>query len=339
GARINFSVKDSGIGIPPGMHQKVFQPYYQIANQKGSHKGIGLGLSLVKRIIEDLHGVITIESNPPKIRGTKILVTLDKHTLLEKDSAHGYSIKNTDKPYFEDVEIKDMVYDKSKATILLVEDNVSMVNYLIKKLGENYNICSACNGNEALTKIKNLPVLPDIIISDVMMDKMDGFTFAKIISKDAVCNHIPLIFLSAKSTKKDKLLGLKLGAIDFIQKPFSIRELIQKMESILKNVEKQKESLRNTGLKLMNQPAFVQNNIDIFEQNCNLYNLTSRERDIAKLICQGYKYKNIGETLFIAERTVTKHAQNIFEKTEVKNKIELINKLEAKTALSKQSHY
>ena len=101
----------------------------------------------------------------------------------------------------------------------------------------------------------------------------------------------------------------------------------------------QKESLRNTALKLMNQPAFVQDNIDIFEMNCNVYNLISRERDIAKLICHGYKYKNIGETLFIAERTVTKHAQNIFEKTEVKNKIELVNKLEAKTSLPKQLHY
>lgn len=339
GAEINFSIKDSGIGIPPEMHQKVFQPYYQVDNKKGNSKGMGLGLSLVKRIVQDLNGTVTIESNPSKMPGTKIMVTLDKHTLLEKESAMGYSIKNTDKPYLEVVEIKDMVYDESKATILLVEDNVSMVNYLIKKLGQNYNIYSACNGNEALTKMRNLPVLPDLIISDVMMDKMDGFTFAKIISNDVLCNHIPFIFLSAKSTKQDKLLGLKLGAIDFIQKPFSIQELIQKMESVLRNVEMQKKLLRNTALKLMNQPALVENNIDIFEMNCNVYNLTSRERDIAKLICQGYKYKNIGETLFIAERTVTKHAQNIFEKTEVKNKIELINKLEARTSLPKQLYY
>ncbi len=65
-----------------------------------------------------------------------------------------------------------------------------------------------------------------------------------------------------------------------------------------------------------------------FEQNCELYHLTIREKDIAKLICQGQKYKDIGATLFIAERTVTKHAQNIFEKARVSNKIELINKLE-----------
>ena len=67
---------------------------------------------------------------------------------------------------------------------------------------------------------------------------------------------------------------------------------------------------------------------DEFEKNCQLYNLTAREKDIAKLICEGYKYKEIGDTLFISERTVTKHVQNIFEKTEVSNKIELINKLE-----------
>ena len=73
----------------------------------------------------------------------------------------------------------------------------------------------------------------------------------------------------------------------------------------------------------------AKNSNELFNQNCDVYKLTSRERDVVKLICEGYKYKDIGDTLFIAERTVTKHVQNIFEKLEVSNKIELINKLEA----------
>ena len=70
-----------------------------------------------------------------------------------------------------------------------------------------------------------------------------------------------------------------------------------------------------------------------FEQSCQIYNLTLREKDIAKLVCQGYKYKSIGESLYISERTVTKHVQNIFEKLAVTSKIELINKLESNPAL------
>jgi len=73
---------------------------------------------------------------------------------------------------------------------------------------------------------------------------------------------------------------------------------------------------------------FESKNNELFDQNCEVYKLTSRERDIVKLICEGYKYKDIGDTLFIAERTVNKHVQNILEKLKVSNKIELINKLE-----------
>jgi len=98
----------------------------------------------------------------------------------------------------------------------------------------------------------------------------------------------------------------------------------------LVNARKQKKAALSTAFSILNTGDKVQskNTSDTFEQNCNLYHLTSREKDIAKLICLGHKYKAIGETLFIAERTVTKHAQNIFEKVEVSNKIELINKLE-----------
>jgi DNA-binding NarL/FixJ family response regulator len=205
-----------------------------------------------------------------------------------------------------------------------------MVNYLFKKLNEKYNVYIALNGNEALKKIKILKVLPDLIISDVMMDKVDGYAFAKIIFKDISYNHIPFIFLSAKSTMNDKLKGLRLGAIDFIQKPFTISELLQKIESILINVDNQKQALLTSAFNHLNtQENLRKNPVDIFNQNCELYKLTSREKDIAKLIFEGNTYRIIGNTLFIAERTVTKHVQNIFEKVEVSNKIELINKLEA----------
>ena len=215
--------------------------------------------------------------------------------------------------------------------ILVVEDNISMVNYLFKKLKEKYNVYTALNGNEALKKLKNLTVPPDLIISDVMMDKVDGYAFAKIISEYPAYNHIPIIFLSAKSTKDARLQGLILGAIDFIQKPFNINELLQKIESILRNVSKQKHALMNAAFNNLNtqENLRVKNSDDIFRQNCELYNLTSRENDIAKLICEGSKYKTIADSLFISERTVAKHVQNIFEKLRVSNKIELINKLEA----------
>jgi len=339
GNRIHFAVKDCGTGIPPAMHKKIFQPYYQIANHKGSNQGMGLGLPIVNKVVEGLNGTIKIVSNPQKIKGTKIIVELYEHNLSDNERVSQPDKVNSILSHPESVKLRESIYDENKPTILVVEDNISMINYLIKKLGENYNVYASFNGTEALDKIKKLPVLPDLIISDIMMDKVDGFTLAKIISKDPTCNHIPFIFLSAKSTKQDKLLGLKLGAIDFIQKPFSIQELIQKTESILKNVQRQKKALLRIAFKASGIRDLRQNFTDTFEHNCKAYNLTSREKDIAKLIDQGYKYKEIGEALFIAERTVTKHVQNIFEKTDVKNKIEMINKLEASEITTKQLNY
>jgi signal transduction histidine kinase/DNA-binding NarL/FixJ family response regulator len=328
--KITFSVKDNGIGIPPELHKKVFEPYYQITNQKRSIQGMGLGLPIVKKVIYDLNGEIKIESNPNKEPGTKITATLNKHTLSEHDIVAANAVSNNLLANVGDINTKESCHDESKETLLIVEDNIAMINYLLKKLKENYNVYPALNGHEAIKKIKDLKVLPDLIITDVMMDRLDGYTFAKVISNDPVYNHIPIIFLSAKSSKTDKLQGLKLGAIDFIQKPFSIQELTQKIESILGNVNRQKKALLTTAFKSLSttENFKFETSFDRFDQNCDLYHLTRREKDIARLIREGRTYREIGETLFIAERTVTKHVQNIFEKLEVSNKIELINKLE-----------
>jgi signal transduction histidine kinase/DNA-binding NarL/FixJ family response regulator len=333
--QIFFSVKDRGIGIPPEMHKKIFEPYYQINRQKRNNQGMGLGLPIVQKVIQTLHGEIHIDSNPLKRQGTKITVVLDKF-LSGKAASVSYNGVHNNTPLNIDIESLDnieTVHDENKKTILIVEDNISMVNYLARKLGDKFNTSVALNGNEALKKIKSVSGLPDLIISDIMMDKLDGFTFARIISEDAAYNHIPFIFLSAKSAQTDKLQGLKLGAIDFIHKPFSIQELIQKVESVLAVASKQKKAVLSVAidnLNLLQGGPFSHNKLnglDKFEQNCQLYNLTAREKGIARLICEGHKYKEIGDILFIAERTVTKHAQNIFEKVQVSNKIELVNKL------------
>lgn len=329
--KLIFSIKDCGIGIPPEMHKKVFEPYYQITNQKRNIQGMGLGLPIVKKVVQDLGGEIQIDSNPKRAPGTKIIVILPKHTVTENEAVSANPTNNKILDDLDSLNIKEGKHDVNRPTILIVEDNVSMVNYLVKKLQMSYNVYFALNGSDALKKMKSIPAPPDLIVSDVMMDKVDGYAFAKIISSDLAYSHIPFIFLSAKSARNDKLEGLKLGAIDFVQKPFSMTELTLKIEAILANAGKQKRAVLNTALNgsKISETVKLQSDLGIFDKNCQLYSLTIREKDIAKLICEGLKYKDIGHTLFISERTVTKHAQNIFEKVEVSNKIELINKLEA----------
>ena len=146
--------------------------------------------------------------------------------------------------------------------------------------------------------------------------------------------HIPIIFLTAKTASADRLKGLKLGAIDFISKPFSFEELSQKIEAVLDNIVKQQRALLNSSIanlnKLTNSQGEPANGSSSkFAQNCKLLQLTTREVEVASLIVKGKTYKEIAKDLYIAEKTVTKHIQNIFEKANVSNKVELLNKLNA----------
>jgi DNA-binding NarL/FixJ family response regulator/two-component sensor histidine kinase len=334
--RIVLTVKDKGIGIAPGLHNKLFEPYYQINSEKKNYQGMGLGLSIVKNIVDSLKGDIIIHSNPSLEPGTEIIINLEKYagnTFEELVAA----VENKSDFQYEDFSLDELLFDKNKQTLLLVEDKSELLNYLIKKLKETYNIYASRNGNEALIKLKEGGA-PDLIISDIMMDGMDGFEFAKILSQSAEYNHIPLLFITAKSTQKDKLEGLSLGAIDVIHKPFSMAELEFKIEAVLSSHNRQRQVLLNfmasqslsmlakAGKQIyMEEPA---GSLQKFELNCKIYNLTSQEIEVVKLMAEGLTYKSIGEKLHISEHTVKTHAQHMFKKVEVQNKVALIQKLD-----------
>lgn len=331
---IIFSVADTGIGIPEDQQKKVFEPYYQIGHKNTSLQGIGLGLPIVKKVVEGIGGTVVIESSPTKLRGTKVIITLPRYHPTERDEPVK-EVDNVNKlSYsFNYEKASDSDYDAQKRTILLVEDNVAMINFLSNKLRLRYNVFGALNGSEALKKLFEMPVMPDLILSDVMMDKMDGYTFVKTLSEQDKYSHVPIIFLTAKSTPTDRLKGLRLGAMDFISKPFSFEELSQKIETVLDNIVKQQKAILNTSIaalktsKSMEPDNVAQSSFSKFEQNCRLFQLTAREAEITRLIAKGKTYKDIAKQLFISEKTVTKHIQNIFAKVEVSNKVELINKL------------
>ena len=336
GDKIQFSVKDAGIGIPLDLQKKIFEPYYQINHKKTDLQGMGLGLPILKKVVDSLGGQIYIESNPTETPGTLVSIVLNKHVLPENNVPVANALESKLRiPNIKKFDVTDTPYLPNRHSLLLIEDNTAMLHFLSKKLSDKYNIFCSLNGVEALKKLPNLPVIPDLILSDIMMDKMDGFAFAKVISEQNEYNHIPIIFLTAKSTPTDKLKGLRLGAIDFIPKPFSFEELNQKIETVLKNLSKQKKAILTLSItnlrNLNNLDTTISEGVKIsskFEQNCKLFNLTNREIEIVNLIVKGGTYKTIAKTLFISDRTVTKHIQNIFEKMGVSNKVEMINKLQ-----------
>lgn len=161
-----------------------------------------------------------------------------------------YSVENNTGLYISSTLITDQVSDSSKPFILIVEDNLSMLSYLVEKLRVRYNVYAAKSGEEALEKLKSINQL-ELIISDVMMKPMDGFEFCRELYKTEKYEHIPVIFLTAKTTSEDKMHGLSLGAIDYIEKPFLITQLIQKIDSVLINLKKQQVALIKRASRLL----------------------------------------------------------------------------------------
>ncbi|WP_254157898.1 ATP-binding protein [Chryseosolibacter indicus] len=317
-----FTVADSGKGIPKDQQKKIFEPYFQLGDHQQSNEGMGLGLSIVKKVVDGLGGSISLSSEVNI--GTTIEVRLKQHVgkaeHVKTVCPSAINFAETPK------QLDDSVSESAKASVLLVEDNLAMLGYLSNKLKSRYNVYLARNGSEAITKLKAIAAV-DLIVSDVMMENLDGFELCKILSRHPKFSHIPLIFLTAKSTNKDKLSALKLGAIDFIEKPFVVDQLLQKIECVISLSAKQRLAAFNDRTNTNADVKLTSTSQISFSENCISYGLSVRETEIAGLILQGLNYREIGERLFISTKTVNAHVTHIFEKCEVKTKIALVNKL------------
>lgn len=331
--KIIFSVKDTGVGIAPHMQKRIFEPYFQINNRKTNLQGMGLGLPIVKKVVDSLNGQIAVNSNPTCEIGTLILVTFNRHFLTGCDVINNTPTKVQSLIFSADnFDVVDTPFIQSRKTILLIEDHKEVLHFIFKKLSDRYNVFCAPNGSDALKKLEDMPVIPDLILSDIMMDKMDGLSFAKVLCDLTEYSHVPIIFITAKSGTTDKIKALRAGGIDFIQKPFSFDELNQKIETILNCIYKQKTAFLMASIANLKAPilqeqyaATVSSSVS-FEETCKQYSLTNREIQLVKHIHNGSSYRVIGENLYIAESTVKKHIQNMFEKVGVDNKIELLKK-------------
>jgi DNA-binding NarL/FixJ family response regulator len=271
-----------------------------------------IDMAVVKEQVEDFSGAIRCVSS---VNGTSFQMSLPGSSV---DIIQNKTIINDSRS----------LKPNELGRILLVDDSEEMIYYLNLKLQEHYEVTTAINGKDALEKLKEIR-RPDLIISDIMMDQMDGMTFYKELRSDNRLNSVPFIFLTAKSSKSETLEGLESGAVDYITKPFDFKELKLKVESIISQHKRFRENIVNSAIRAINEEldAPTDNSNAKSELNYASFSLTSREIDIVERIKLGDTNKQIAQELHIAETTVAKHVRNIFEKTSVKNRIDLINKL------------
>ncbi len=223
-------IKDNGIGIDSQYLRHLFKPYHQFGGKHNSG-GTGLGLYIIKKMTDALGGSITAKS--VKNEGTEFTIKLPAVAVQSAAATESQTIvRSLSLPPAEKVIDDTKMLSVSDMVILVVEDNNDLRRYLTDKIGHQYRVYAAENGVAALDLLDNIPK-PSLIISDVMMDTMNGFDFFEQMRQNVSRRDIPFIFLSALSALPEKLRGLEIGAVDYISKPFVIEELLAKIKSIL----------------------------------------------------------------------------------------------------------
>lgn len=240
-----ITVRDNGIGIKEEDLEHIFDRFFMGKENYDSVSSNGIGLHLTRSLVGLHHGTIEAKNNADS-PGVSFVVELplgrehfrDDETLIEKEEEA--LIQNDETEYLVALETESANNKTlSTKTLLIVDDDPEILNYLRTELSSDFHIETCNNGKDALDLIFRKQ--PDIIISDVMMPEMDGITFCKKIKQNVNFNHIPVILLTAKSDEVTNLQGLKYGADAYMTKPFYI------------------EILRRTALNLVNLRSQLQN--------------------------------------------------------------------------------
>ncbi|MBT8178594.1 MAG: response regulator [Eudoraea sp.] len=229
---VKLEVKDTGIGIPVEEQPFIFDRYFQANNHLESQRsGSGLGLALTRELVRLLGGEIGVSSTPGKgsMFEVKLPVSNDAQPIsLPTLNGVQTTPELTKKPHEQ---VKPKEAETKALNLLLVEDNADVIRYLQSLLEGEYHIEIACNGTEGLQKA--LSVIPDLIISDVMMPEMDGFTLSRKLKADLRTSHIPIVLLTARSDFDSRMEGLKSGADAYLSKPFNRQELFVRINALI----------------------------------------------------------------------------------------------------------
>ena len=242
---IEINVEDTGFGIPNEEINKIFDPFYQVEGMNRQYfGGTGIGLEVVRSFLLMNKGKIDVKSQINKGTTFKIYLALGSSHFKKSEFLNDFEskelfIQNSETLLVESNTIKtvDPLKNSDKLdTLLIVEDNFELRKYLKDQLKNSYRVIEATNGKEGLELAFN--IIPDIIITDVLMPQMDGVEFCKHIKTELKTSHIPLLMLTAKAQTDDWLNGIDAGADVYINKPFDIKIIKSHLKQLIDNRQK-----------------------------------------------------------------------------------------------------
>ena len=313
----SIRVKDNGPGIAAEHLPQIFDRFYRIENPLlQSQSGSGLGLALTRELITLMNGTVSVESEPGV--GTQFTITLPvtNEAPLKEKMTEIETLEFTDSA--ERFQINKLPPDNTSApVVLIVEDNRDLTEYLQHILATEYRVVSAADGKSGLEQAFEL--IPDIIVSDVMMPVMDGIALLERLKSDIRTSHIPVVMLTAKADITSRLTGLEKGADEYLAKPFHEKELRIRLRNLIDMRERMQQHfasltpdaahLQDKSLKIENEfirkiRAFMEENIAAEE-----FEIQQLCRQMAMSRAQLYrKFKALtGKSVFEYLRTLRLH--------------------------------
>ena len=243
GGEVRVSVTDTGIGIPEDQLGLIFDRFHRVENSSGrSQEGTGIGLALVKELVNIHRGRVEVSSRPGKGSEFTVILPTGKGHLPPDRIAEsgGETVSGSERSVYVEESLKWMdgmqenieMGASKRFRILLADDNADMRDYVGRLLAGQYDLTMARDGEDAFEKM--LLVKPDLLLTDIMMPRLDGFGLLKKVRSHPATRNTPVIFLSARAGEESKVEGLEAGADDYLVKPFSARELIARVDTNLK---------------------------------------------------------------------------------------------------------
>lgn len=247
--QVEIEVEDDGLGISPEEAGHIFEPFFQ--GEKMQHKGTGLGLSLSKSLVELHHGTISIANTKGKGSCFTVRLPLGKEHFsndqIRQEPIISYPIEGRyhylDSPQ-EFVILDSNLIQHYDQQLLIIEDNIDIREFLRSKLGDSYDILLASDGQDAIDLA--LEQIPDLIICDVMLPGKNGLEITKILKSDIRTSHIPIILLTARTSIEQKIEGTQVGADAYLEKPFHIQFLREKIKNLILNRALVREGYQKT---------------------------------------------------------------------------------------------
>jgi len=258
-------ISNDGNLIPMEESEKIFDPFYQLSKNRNKSSSTGIGLSLARSMAGLHNGTLSLNSESNMNSFSLRLPLVQEITSSINDT-------NLEMPGFINKD-PDLINEKNNLpSLLIVEDNVEMLSFIADKLNSTFLVEKAINGIEGLKVLEEKNI--DIILSDVMMPEMDGFEFCKNVKTNIELSHIPVVLLTAKNDLDSKILGLKVGADAYIEKPFSFNHLLTQLSTLLNNRLREREAfmqkpflpIQQIGMSKADE-EFMEKMIDIINEN------------------------------------------------------------------------